>query len=475
MKIFAAGLATETNTFCPVFTTKKNFQEEYLTYHGEHENPPHAWAVPLVVFSEKSKFRGWNYTEGFFAAAQPSGVIIKKDYEELRDILLNDLKKAMPVNAVILNLHGAMVADGYDDCEGDILKRIREIVGKEVLIAALLDPHANLSCQMVENAEILVCYKEYPHTDVKEAALHLFHLVEQTLDKNIIPKMSVYDCKIINAYPTTLEPMKSFLDKIKKLERQDNILSISIIHGFPWSDVSDVGSKILVITDNQEETGIKLAEILGRELFNLQGKTMSRFYSINEALNLAKGSDSHPIILADYADNTGGGAPGDSTFILQKLIDSGVKNVALGVMWDPIAVEIATAAGVGTRLSLRIGGKTGKQSGEPVDIRAEVLSINSNLTVSFGGGFAHYGNSVAVRANGIDIVLASLRLQVYSIECFLKMKVSLHDKFLIVVKSSEHFRASFSTISNKIFSVATEGALCPDFSKIPYTKVPHLM
>jgi len=471
MKVFASGLAVETNTFCPRLTSKKDFSDKYIARSNGQSGAIRALAVPLSVFAERAKNKGWIYSEGLFAAAPPSGVIIKKDYEELRDMMLNDLQQALPVDMVLLNLHGAMVAQDYDDCEGDMLSHVRSIVGKNIPIGVLLDPHANLSNKMLEYADVLICYKEYPHTDIQESAEDLFTIMENMYEGKIHPCMSAFDCQVINSYPTTLEPMKSYLDNVKILEKQKDVISISIVHGFPWSDVADVGSKIIVITNDKQDLANQLAKELGKKLFDLRDKTMPKFYSIDEALTLALESNSFPVVLADFADNTGGGAPGDSTFILKRLVELDIKNVALGILWDPIAVDIAAAAGIGSKLSLRIGGKIGPQSGDPVDLMVTVTSIDPNLFVNFGGGIVRYGQAVTVSTNNIDIVLSSLRLQVYSTECFSKMGIDPKKKSILVVKSSEHFRDSFSKISNNIISVNTSGALCPDFSTIKYKNI----
>lgn len=471
MKIFAAGLATETNTFCPILTTKKSFMDEYYRYKGNHDTPPHAWVLPLVIFAQQCQQKGWEYCESLFAAAQPAGVIVKKDYEELRDIILKDLETTMPVNMVLLNLHGAMVAQTYDDCEGDLLLRIREIVGNEIPVGVLLDPHTHLTKTMLSKASVLVCYKEYPHIDVAECANNLFRIMANMLEQKITPYMASFDCRVINTYPTTLEPMKSFMAKLRNLEQQKDALSISVVHGFPWGDVPDIGTKVIVVTNDNSILANQLAHELGSELFELRGKTMAPFYSIDDALNIAEKSNFHPVVLADFSDNTGGGAPGDSNFILKRILERKITNVAIGVIYDPMAVEIAAAAGIGSKLPLRIGGKTSPQSGLPIDLDVEVIAIDLDLTVNFAQNTAHYGKTVALRSSGIDIIISSLRLQVYSTECFTKMGVDPESKRLLVVKSSVHFRASFEKISKTILVVSTPGALCPDFASIPYKNI----
>lgn len=471
MRVFAASFATETNTFCSIPTTKKSFHDEYYRYREVHDIPPHVWALPLTIFKTRCEERNWEYIESLCTGAQPAGPIVKQDYEELRDLILNDLALAMPLDLVLLNLHGAMVAEEYEDCEGDILRRARAIVGPNTPVGVLLDPHANLTENMYQHASAILCYKEYPHTDIAESAEQLFALMADSVLGKTKLCMAYYDCRVINSYPTTIEPMRSYMEVLRAKEREENVLAISVVHGFPWGDVPDMGTKIIVITDNQPEKAKSLAQVLGTELFALRGKTLPTFYSIDDALALAEKSSAQPAVLADFSDNTGGGAPGDSTFILRSLIEKNISNAALGVIWDPVAVEIAFSAGIGSKLPLRIGGKLGPQSGMPIDLMVEVAAIDPDLTINFAQSTAHYGKSVLIKSNGIDIVLSSLRLQVYSTECFSKMGVDLSQKSIIVVKSSAHFRTSFEKVSKTIIMVSAPGALCPDFGSIPYKKV----
>jgi len=184
---------------------------------------------------------------------------------------ISQIEAALPLDMIALSMHGAMVAEGYDDCEGDMLQRIRNIAGNKVAIGLELDPHCHLSEKMLRNSDAIVMFKEYPHTDFLERAHELLKILEDKVNRKVDPVMSVYDCHMISTYHTTRDPMKSFVQKIKALEKKDGILSISIAHGFPWADVSDIGTKILVITDGDPVTGAALAKELGQELFSMRG------------------------------------------------------------------------------------------------------------------------------------------------------------------------------------------------------------
>ncbi len=187
-------------------------------------------------------------------------------YETLRDNLLADLKAALPVDLVLLGLHGAMIADGYDDAEGDLLARVRALVGPKTVIGAELDPHGHYTDLKRDNADLLVFFKEYPHTDILDRAYDLVDLCESTVKGEIRPVMSVFDLEMLAMYHTSREPMRGFVDRMFALEGKDKVLSLSLIHGFPWGDVPTLGTHMLVITDNDKAAGDALAEKLGREI-----------------------------------------------------------------------------------------------------------------------------------------------------------------------------------------------------------------
>ena len=210
---------------------------------------------------------GWELVEGTATWAEPGGMISRDCWQFLRDQLLNELRAAAPVDIVLPGLHGAMVARGCLDCEGDLLERVRKIAGPEVVVGATLDPHSHLSHKRVANADLPVSFKEFPHTDFVEAAEMLCDLAGKAARAAIKPHMSVFDCKMVSVFPTSREPMKSFVARMKAPEGRNGVLSVSAIHGFMAGDVPDMGSKIIVITDNDPERGAMLARSLGMEMF----------------------------------------------------------------------------------------------------------------------------------------------------------------------------------------------------------------
>jgi len=373
---------------------------------------------------------------------------------------------------VLLGLHGAMVADGYDDCEGDILARMRAMVGAGVVVGAELDPHIHLSPLMVDSADVMVLFKEYPHTDILERAEDLLDLCVALYEGRIAPVAALVDCGMIVPVHTTREPARGFVRRIKALEGKESILSVSVGHGFATGDVPEMGTKVLVYSDARPEQAQNLARRLADELIGMREQLLVPYRGIDEALDEALAFDGHPVVLADRSDNPGSGAPGDATFLLRRMLDRGVRNAALGPLWDPMAVRIAFDAMPGATLALRLGGKIGPLSGDPVDVTCTVKAVHPDLVMTgLTGGPVRMGHSALVEAQGIDIVLTSLRNQAMDTDLFTQLGCDLPQKKLVVVKSAQHFYASFSKIARHVIYVGGKGVASPDWKTLPYQKI----
>lgn len=360
MRLFSATIATETNTFSPLPTSLDAFRESVWLRPGEHpDDAPRMCTAPLFVARKRAKQEGYTLIEGSCFAASPAGTVNRDAYEFMRDEVLDQLKAALPLDGVLFGLHGAMVAHGYDDVEGDILERARVIVGPDCVIGVELDPHCHLTLKRMKNADIVILYKEFPHTDVQDRAEDLLDLVLRTIRGEVKPVMSVYDCRQISSYPTTLPLMRGFVDRMFALEGKDGILSVSAAHCFPYGDVAELSGRILVVADGDKAKADALATKLGEEFVSMRGKTMPEYHSIASGVQQSIESNVSPVVMADPADNAGGGAPSDNTSILRELIAKDAQDAAVGPIWDPLAVRLCFDAGLGATFPLRFGGKIG--------------------------------------------------------------------------------------------------------------------
>lgn len=467
MKVFIAGLSTETNSFSPLPTGMLGFQEGSVHHGDATRDPVQYWTAPLHVWRDAAEALGWQVVESLSAHAQPAGPTVRAVYEGFRDEIVDDLKAAGGADVILLALHGAMIADGYDDCEGDLIAACRR-VAPDAVIGGLLDPHCHLSELMLERASLLVAFKEYPHVDISDRARDLFRLAGETAQGRIRPVMRDWDCRMVLAMPTPTGPMRRFVDEMIAEEGQGGILSLSIAHGFPWGDHPRVGTRALAICDGDAERAAQVAQRLGRKLYDLRHALNRELPDIERALDLAEAEIAGPVVLADMSDNAGGGAPSDATFLLRAMLDRGMTSVATGLFYDPGAVRICREAGEGATLPLRIGGKHGPMSGDPLDLTVTVRKCASNLAQRFGDLPAPMGETVWVEAQGIDIVLNDLRTQTFQPEAFEQLGIDLSQRRFICVKSSNHYQAGFRPIAARIIAVATPGAITPDFANIPY-------
>ena len=451
MRVFTAALATETNTFSPIAVDKRAFEASLHAGPGEHPATPTLCTAPITVGREVCAREGWQLIEGSASWADPAGLVARATYEELRDAILAQLRAAMPVNAVVLGLHGAMVAQGYDDPEGDILARIREIVGPDVLICAELDPHSHLTKKRAAAADFFVYFKEFPHTDFVDRARDLWDIAVRALKGEINPVMSVFDCRMIDVFPTSKQPMRGFVDRLFALEKSTpGLLSLSVVHGFMAGDVPEMGTKLVAVTDGDAAMGAALAEKLGRELFAMRGTFMVAQVDEVAAVDAAVAASSGPVVIADVWDNPGGGTAGDATVILAELIGRGISDVAVGTIWDPIAVQICMAAGEGAVIPLRFGAKSAPHTGSPIDRVVTVKRLVPNAEMKFGESFAPFGDAAWVSFDGIDVILNSTRAQSFDPSLFSVMGIDPRSRKILLIKSTNHFYDSFSKIASEI-------------------------
>lgn len=470
LQIFTAALGTETNTFSPIPTGWAAFTDD-LWYRREGSlHTDHWFAGPLKIWRCAAAKRGFRLTESVAAFAQPAGRTRQTVWEEMRDMVLGDLADAPVPDIVLLQLHGAMVSDEEDDCEGELIERVRAQVGRNVVIGVELDLHAHLTDRMIKAADIVLSYKEYPHVDVNDRAVELFDLCVETVQKRFTPVIAVADCRMLGVWRTPSQPTRSFVEQMHAAEGRNGILSVSFVHGFPWADVPEVGAKIIVVADGDRAAAQALAQEMANRVWAMRTENADPLLSVEVASALALRPEDGLTVFADVSDNAGAGAASDSTFILKALLKGCVTRCLTGCYWDPVAVRLCKEAGVGGEVALRVGGKVGPLSGDPVDLRARVLAIVEKGQQTFGRGQQSMGETVLIEASGLHIVLMSMRTQTFHPDAFTQLGVQLRDYDTIFVKSAQHFNAGFAPVVDRIRYVAADGTANPDFSALRLNK-----
>ncbi|ETA49434.1 M81 family metallopeptidase [Ponticoccus alexandrii] len=475
MRVFCASVGFEANTFSPLRTDFNDFAQSFYAPPGQHPETPTLCSAVFPALRRRARAGEIALIEGTATWAEPGGLCNAATWARLRDEILGQLREALPVDAVVLGLHGAMIAEGTVDCEGVLVAAVREMVGPDVKIGVSFDPHSHLSAARTDNADVVIAFKEFPHTDFVETGEAVVELTLRAARGEVTPQVSVYDVRMMDVLPTSIQPMRGFVDEMMALEGTGRVLAVSAIHGFMAGDSPDLGAKIVVVTDNDRAGGDALAERLGRRLFEMRGQTRPEFLTlaqgIERATALASKDRSGPVVVADIWDNPGGGTAGDSTIVLKGFLEAGVTSCAFGTIWDPMAVRLCHAAGTGATLDLRFGSKTSATAGDPIDATVQVVQVQKDAVQSFGTSVVPLGDIAVIRVQGIEVVLNSNRSQAFSPDLFGNAGVDPMSKDILVIKSTNHFYGAFAPIASDVLYVAVDGPYPNDPATNPYTRL----
>jgi len=247
---------------------------------------------------------------------------------------------------------------------------------------------------------------------------------------------------------------------------------LEIAQGFPWADVPEMGTRVVVYTDHNEDLAQSLAQRLANDLYAMRAEIVPPMPCVDEALDQALVAPAGTVVVADTADNAGGGAASDSTFFLARMIARGISDAVIGPLWDPIAVRMVFEAGEGAVLPLRVGGKVGPRSGEPVDVTCRVLALKrDHVMTGLGGVPQPMGDCALIDCGGVEVLLASERSQAIDTDLFSNIGCDLGEKRIVVVKSTQHFRASYEKVASAVIYAASEGTLTSNLASLPYTRI----
>ncbi|SHG72474.1 Microcystin degradation protein MlrC, contains DUF1485 domain [Cognatiyoonia sediminum] len=468
MHLFMATLSTETNTFSPVPTILSDYEAYYLRHGTATQDAPNLMTEALHVWRQRAEALHWSVTESLTAIAEPAGLTTATTFDALKNEILDDLRNSAKPDVILLQLHGAMVAEDEPDCEGRIVSEIRALC-PDAVIGVALDLHCHLRPRLLEHADLLIAFREYPHDDAAARAKELFSLAKRQLSGEISPQIGMFDCRMVSLFLTKTDPMRAFKKEMEAAEDIPGVLSVTLGHGFPWADLPETGARMLVTTNGDLPLAQETAKALGQRFFELRDEVAMAYSELDEALDQVEATSSGPIVLADMSDNSGAGAPGDSTYVLEAILERGLRNLASAIYWDPDAVQACVAMGEGAEIELDVGGKVEVASGRPVNIRGRIMAIKSGLKQHLGPALEPLGRMVWLRLQGeIDLVINDLRIQVYHPEVFEQMGIDLSQKHLVVVKSLFHFYTSFAEIASDVIFCATPGRVNPNTARIEF-------
>lgn len=475
MRVFIAELRTETNSFVERPTTLDDFMGgDGAPPSGAVDANAHPGYATFLACAQAERL---DIVRGPAAYAVPGGPVASPVYAALRSAVLEAARAAAPFDVALLNLHGAMAAEDVEDCEGDLLTAFREIAGEGAVIATLLDPHATLSPAMVSASNLVTAYKEYPHDDVGDRARELFALAMAAARGEVRPVAAVEACRMLGGFPTKKGPMAAFVASMKADEAREGVLAVSLIHGFPWADSPYNGAKALVYADADAALARNTAHAVAERFRAIAAEAVQKCLNVDDAVARARAWRGGLLILADVSDNPGGGADGDATHLLGALIAGGAERIGAALVNDRAALEACLAAGAGAELTLSIGGKRSYLSGPPLVMHGKV----AGLAQSVGPGpndaalAAAVGPIARFATPACDVILCGERREALWPGLFEAVGARLRDYRFLVLKSSNHFRASFEPLADEVLSVGSPTAMNPDLAAMPFRRVPRPM
>ncbi len=466
MRVATGGLSHESSTFTPVPTTIESYRERFLF---EGDDILHTFAgtnTPIGGFIEGAQAHGFELVPTLFGEPQPSLPTPRPLYDELLGRILDGLEKAMPLDGVLLELHGSMAVgdldapDGLGDAEGHLLAAVRKTVGPDVPVLAQLDIHSNVSHQMVEEADVLIGRETFPEVDMAARGRECADVLARIFREGLRPTMALHQIPMVwglnqvTAHP----PMRDAIAELHRIESQPGVVCGSIATCFFLADVPDMGASVYVVTEDDQALAQEYADQLGAWIYARREDWQLELLSARAALEKAQTAGRYPIILADMQDNTGGGSPGDSTGVLRTFIDMQLEDACVLYIVDPEAVARCQAAGVGSRLTLDIGGKSSPLQGTPVQMDVEVAALADGDFQYDGPMYAglsgDMGPSARIVQDGIHVLLVSKREQPFDTAFARKLGLDPRQMRYICVKSSAHFRAGFEPWAGAIHVVA---------------------
>jgi len=476
-KVVIGRVSHETNTFSNVATKLDDYDpcygEEILNLYGGTRTEVGGF---IDVLEEKNV----GIIPTIVASATPAGPINRKDFDFIKKNILKGIKGAR-IDGVLLSLHGAMVAEEFPEAEGTLLYAVKEHVGRSTPVICTLDLHAMVSDLMVKNLDAVFGYDTNPHVDQYERGVEAAKTMVSIIEGKLHPVVGFKKLRLMPPsinMRTTEGPMVKLFEIARKMENRKGVINVSVFGGFSHADVQRAGSSVVVVTNGDINLAEKLSAELGNQFLSVKKEFLKELIPVKVAVDRAIKADSGPIVLADLGDNPGGGAPGDGTFILREIMERGVKNVGVAIIKDPEAVEKAIGVGVRGSLKMKIGGKTNRFQGDPVEVKSKVKTITDGIFIqkaARAGLRIDVGRTAVLDVDGIDIILTERSHAPNDPEIFRRNGIDPTDKKILILKSRGHFRAAYEPFSKEVIEVDTPGLTTQNLSWFKFSNIPRPM
>lgn len=481
-RVLLAGLFHETNTFLQSLTTTEGFKvnhgEELLKFEGDPS--------PLGGVLEVARERGWEVVPAVDLRAMPGPTVadgvVELFWRSFREVAEKQTRDG--VDGIFLVLHGAMVSESFGDVEGEILWRVRGLDGLSgIPLCGVLDLHANFTEPMARYSDGLIAYRENPHTDAKEAAMDAARLLDRLMMTGERPTTVLHHAPIMwppSGTGTSTAPMRSLEEHARKIESSHpDLVAVNVFAGFPFADVPEAGVSFSSITvgnpevDRLELCGLSELAWSLREAGNHSGMPLE------EAMDELKMHKAGPVLLVEPADNIGGGAPGDGTYVLRALVEHGVQQAGV-VINDPQSVQALWNRSPGEILRLDVGGKSGELGVEPLHLEVELLSKSTghfeledkgSHLASVSGKMIEMGKCAVVRHAGVRVLLTSRKTPPFDLAQWRSQGIDPEDLFAIGVKAAVGHRRAYDPIAKASYTVDIPGSCAENLGRLAYGNV----
>lgn len=480
--VLSAEISHETNTFSIRLTDLQAFRDRYLLDGPAAIGAKGDKNTELAGLLDMGRTHDWDVTHTISAAAGPGGRVTTDAFEALLSPLLKAARQS-GWDGVFLMLHGAMVTADYDDGEGEILRRLRAIIGPDIPIAVTLDPHANVTTAMCDLAQILVSFTTYPHVDIRATARRAGELLHRAMSGDIAPQTLRAHRPMLEEANGGRTDIGAMIDRhamARAFEARKGVYAISINGAFPCADIAEVGPTVLVTCDGDSAPHQAIAEALAEDIWERRHEALNTYLTAQEAAEIARtwAPGGGPLVIADYADNPGSGAYGDAPALLAALLDARVKDACFGPLIDAEAAAFLQNKSLGEDVTLEIGGKTAPEfGGAPLRVTGTLMWKGEGRVVGdgpiLGGQERSFGATAVLRVEGIDVLIVTIPHQMLDLQQFRAFGIDPATKSVVALKSMQHFRAAFAPIAGRII-VCDTGALCTvQYSRLPYVNVPR--
>lgn len=481
MHFVIAIVRHETNTFSPIATPLSAFSrgthDDGPAYGEEAVQACEGMGCAAAAFIDIARGQGDTFAMPIMASAVPSGIVTADAFERMAAPILAAV--AAGCDAVMLDLHGAMVAEGYPDAEGELLRRIRA-ARPGLPVAVALDFHANFSAAMVEHATAITGYCTYPHTDMYETGQRAARTLMRTLRGEVQPGILWRSLPMLThmlCQAPSRQPMKDIMDRAMAAEAAGTVLNASVFGGFPLADIPHVGLSIVVVADAPQMTAAQhLVDDLAAMAWERRADFVYASEPLEDTIARAKALCEGPVLLVDHGDNCGAGGPTDNMRVLEEVFRQELDGVIAGPFWDPQAAAQMAAAGEGRELSLDVGGRTAMPAlglqGRPLRLHGRVRRITDGryrvTGPMFTGMQLSLGRTAVLDVSGVSIVICEKPQEPFDVGVFTHAGLAPAEARYVLIKSRQHFRAGFEPLARHILMVAGPGVCSSDYAQFPF-------